>query len=214
MTTKVIIKRKHVKMKRILTATVGVVSVSLVALSPVLAGAANTGNAAVTAAVGSSISLTNTTPSVSLGTITPSGAGTYENSASDAVTVTTNNSSGYTLKLADSDTTTSLGNGTNTIAASANTFAAPATLAANTWGYALVGGTGFSATYSVEASQNNSALKWAGVPSSASPTTIKTTASTTSGDTSTIWYAANINASQPSGTGYTDTVTYTATTNP
>lgn len=199
-------------MKRIFTVSIGIASVALAVISPVLAGAANTGSAAVTAAVGSTISLTNTTPSVSLGTLTP-GASAVESSASDAVTVTTNDTLGYTLKLADSDTVTTLTNGTNAITASANTFAAPATLAANTWGYALAGGTGFSGSYTTENNAVGSLLKFAGVPSSATPTTIKATSTTTAGDVSTVWYATNVNSSQPSGLGYTDTVTYTAIAN-
>lgn len=46
----------------------------------------------------------------------------------------------------------------------------------------------------------------------ASPTLVKNTGSAASNDTTTVWYGVKSTASQPNGP-YTDTVTYTATTN-
>jgi len=141
-------------------------------------------------------------------TMTPTGA-FAESNGSNTVTVSTNNSAGYNLTLADADATLTLVSGGNSIAASANTFASPATLALNTWGFG-VGGLGtFSASYSSETDATTSTLKYAGIL--ATPVTIKTTGTTASGDTTTVWYAAKVDTTKPTGV-YSDTVTYTATT--
>jgi hypothetical protein len=144
--------------------------------------------------------------------VTPTSGGVVS-SSSDTVTVNTNNATGYALTLADSDTNTNLVSGGNNIAAHGGTFASPTTLGNNTWGYRIVGAGGFGGTaYTGETNQASSTSTWAGVPSSASPTTIKTTGSAASNDTTTVWYGINATSAQPNGT-YSDTVTYTATTN-
>jgi hypothetical protein len=125
--------------------------------------------------------------------------------------VSTNNTTGYTLTLSDTDTNTNLVSGGNNIAAHGGTFATPTALTGNGWGYAVAGGN-FSASYSAETNNGSSTTKWAGVPSSASPQQLKTTASTANNDPTTVWYGVRANSSQAAGT-YTDTVTYTATTN-
>jgi hypothetical protein len=186
-------------------------SVFGLAVVPVVASAATqSANTTVTANVGSAISITtSTTVTVS---VTPTSGGVVS-SSSDTVTVNTNNETGYNLTLADSDTNTNLVSGGNNVAAHAGTFASPTALANNTWGYRIVGAGGFGAgAYSGETNQASSTSTWAGVPSSASPTTVKTTGSTASNDVTTVWYGVNATSSQPNGT-YSDTVTYTATTN-
>jgi len=188
-----------------LLAVLGVLSLPLTA-----AAAANTANTTINATVATSISIT-TLGTVGM-TITPAGTGAVS-SASDTVTVSTNNATGYNLKLSNADaTTTLLSGGGGTFAAHAGTFAAPTALAADTWGYAVAGGN-FDASYAAESSSTTSTSKWAGVPALASPQTLKTTASVASGDTTTVWYAAKASAGKTPGL-YTDTVTYTATTNP
>ncbi|RYF72755.1 MAG: hypothetical protein EOO39_11615 [Cytophagaceae bacterium] len=132
-------------------------------------------------------------------------------SQSDTVSVSTNNTTGYRLTLSDSDTNTNLVSGGNTIAAHAGTFASPTALTGNGWGYAVAGGN-FSATYTAEPSNPSSTTKWAGVPSSASPQQLKTTAATATADTTTVWYGVRATSAQAAGV-YSDTVTYTATTN-
>jgi len=172
--------------------------------------ASNSSNTVINAAIGSTISI-STGGTVSL-SITPTGSGSAT-SASDTVTVSTNNATGYTLQLADSDATVTLTNGANTIGAATGTFAAPASLGVNTWGYRIDGAGTFGA--GPTSSQSNVASlsgTWAAVPASGSPVTIKTTGSTASGDTTTVWYGASANTTKPNGT-YTDTVTYTASTN-
>ena len=142
-------------------------------------------------------------------TLTPTAA-VAESNASNALTVSTNNSTGYNLTIADSDATLTLTKGSDTIAASTNTYASPATLTTNTWGYAIPGGN-FSASYTSQTDVATSTLKYTGITASAQ--VIKTTATTAASDATTVWYAAKIDTSKPTG-NYVDTVTYTATTNP
>ena len=103
--------------------------------------------------------------------------------------------------------------GGNTIAAHAGTQAVPTALAANTWGYRVVGVGGFGASaYSAETNNTSSTSTWAGMPATGSPNTLKTTSSTAANDVTTVWYGVKVDSSQPNGV-YSDTVTYTATTN-
>lgn len=197
---------KNIKIKSaVFTAFVGVV------LSPVYVGAVtSTANTVVNATIASVISISTATP-VAIA-LTPT-AGGVVSSASDTVSVSTNNAAGYTLTLADTDTNTDLVNGANTITAHAGTQASPTALANNTWGYRIVSVGGFGAgAYSAETDNASSTSTWAGVPSSAAPNTIKTTATTATADTTTVWYGVRATTAKPNGV-YTDTVTYTATTN-
>lgn len=196
------------KRQRALSATMAVSVVGL-AFSPVIASAA-TANTVINATLGSTISVTTSTPvAISL---TPT-AGGVVSSSSDTVSVSTNNTAGYTLTLEDNDATTTLVSGANSIAAHSGTQASPTTLANNTWGYRVDGVGGFGAgPTSAETNNGSSSTIWAGVPATGSPNTLKTTSSTASNDTTTVWYGVKVTSSQPNGT-YTDTVTYTATTN-
>ena len=188
----------------------GMVSL-LLASTPVIASAAsNSSTTTVSATVTAVISIsTSTTVNISL---TPTSGGVVS-SASDSVSVSTNNTAGYNLTLADSDATTSLTSGGNTITAHSGTFASPTALTAGKWGYRIVGAGGFTAgAYSGETNQGSSTSTWAGVPATGSAVTVKSTASTATNDTTTVWYGVKVDSSQPTGT-YSDTVTYTATTN-
>jgi len=189
---------------------VGIFAVLGAVASPVIASAAsNTASTTINAAIGSTISIsTSTTVAISL---TPT-AGGVVSSNSDAVAVSTNNSSGYILQLADSDANTNLVNGSNNIAASAASFATPAALGNDKWGFAVAGLGTFDASYSAETNNGSSTSKWAPVSATGPGNTIKTTATTASGDTTTVWYGVKATTASPNGT-YTDTVTYTATTN-
>lgn len=179
--------------------------------SPAFVGAvSSSGNTIINATINSVISISTATP-VAI-SVTPT-AGGVVSSASDTVSVSTNNALGYTLTLANNDTNTNLVNGANNIAAHTGTQASPTALANNTWGYRIVSVGGFGAgAYSAESDNASSTSTWAGVPSSSSPNTIKTTATTASADTTTVWYGVKATTSIPNGV-YTDTVTYTATTN-
>lgn len=193
-----------------LTAGLVTASLAIVALPLVAYAATDNKSTTVTATLGSTISMT-TSGSVALN-VTPVTGGS-QTSASDTVTVATNNSTGYTLTLADSDATTSLTKGSDTIAAHTGTQASPSALANNSWGYRVDGIGGFNTGGAVENNVSSSSITYAGVPASGSPNTIKTTASTAAGDTTTVWYAVKADTSKPNG-AYADTVSYTATTNP
>jgi hypothetical protein len=193
-----------------LAALAGVVGL---ALAPVSVSAVTaTANTTINANLGSTISIT-TSGTVTLN-ITPVSGGS-QSSASDTVTVNTNNATGYNLAVADA--TLTLTNGANTIAASSNTFAAATTLANNTWGWAVantttgIGSNGFDASYSAFTNQSSHASHWAGI--TASDQQFKSTSTTATNDTTTVWYSAKADTTKPNGT-YTDTVVYTATTNP
>ena len=186
-------------------------AVFAVLVSPIVASAATqSGNTTVNAVVSSTITLT-TNPTVTINLQPTSSA--VLTSVSDTVQVSTNSANGYYLTLADGDTTTNLVNGSDTLAAHAGTFGTPTALATNTWGYRIVGQGGFGGTaYNAETNATSSSSTWAGIASSASPQTVKTTSTTASNDPTVVWYAVKIDTSKPTGT-YTDTVTYTATTN-
>jgi len=145
--------------------------------------------------------------------VTPSGGG-VQTIASDSVSVSTNDSSGYTLQIAETTGASALTSGSNTIPATAGTWAAPAVMAVNTWGYRVDGDGSFSA--GITSPQSSAAISgtinFAAVPATASPRTIKTTSGTASNDVTTVWYGVAANTTQPSGT-YTNGVTYTATAN-
>jgi hypothetical protein len=198
------------KRHRMLSVKVAVSMLAIAFLPVVVSAASTSANTIINASIDAVISMTTASPvTVSL-TPTPGGV---VSSSSDTVSVSTNNSTGYTLTLADNDTDTNLVNGANNIAAHAGTQASPTALANNTWGYRVDGVGGFGAgPTSAEANNGSSSTLWAGMPSSASPNTLKTTSSTATNDTTTVWYGVRVNTSLPSGT-YTDTVTYTATTN-
>ncbi len=177
---------------------------------PAIAGAATT-STTISSAISSVISVFTSNGTVNVN-VTPSGSGA-QTIASDTLTVSTNSSLGYTLQIADADATTTMVSGSNTIAASTGSQTTPITQAVNTWGYRVDGLGGFGA--GPTSGQNSAAigsLKFAGVPASGSPNTIKTTATTASNDTTTVWYAVVADTTQPTGT-YTDVVTYTATAN-
>lgn len=195
--------------RQVKTVSVGIAALAIVA-SPVVASAATgTDSTTVNALVGSAISITSG-PSVNV-SLTP-GATSVTSSASDAVGVSTNNVGGYTLTLANGDATRALDNGDgSTIAAHAGTHAVPTALAVNTWGYAIAGGA-FDSSYAAQLNTVSSTTKWAGVPAAGSGVTLKTTASAATNDITTVWYGVHASPSLPSGT-YSDTVTYTATTN-
>lgn len=205
--------RKNI-MKKISSRTVNIAAVALIVTgvisSPIIASAAsNTANTIINASVGSAISIASgSTVSMAL---TPTTGGVVS-SSSDTVTVNTNNATGYTLTLANSDANVNLTSGSNTIGANSSTQASPAILSANRWGYAVAGVGGFDATYTPESSNVSSVSKWAGVPATGSPVQLKATSGVANNDTTTVWYGVKATASQPGGT-YSDTVTYTATTN-
>jgi hypothetical protein len=176
---------------------------------PMFADAATT---TVSSAVASVITVFTTSGTVNIDT-TPTGSG-VQTIASDTVTISTNDSAGYTLKLGETTGTTTLTSGGNTIPASSGTQTTPVVMATNTWGYRVdsLGGFGVGPTSPASNAAISGTIKFAGVAASGSPNTIKTTATTASNDTTTVWYGVATTTAQPSGT-YTNSVTYTAVAN-
>ncbi len=178
--------------------------------SPIVAGAA-TSNTTISSQINSVIGVFTTNGTVNVD-VTPSGAGA-QTIASDTVTISTNDPNGYTLKLALSGAPSALTSGSDTIPAISGTQGSPAVATANTWGYRVDGVGGFGAgPTSGASSQAIGSKTFAAVPATASPNTIKTTSSTATNDTTTVWYQVSADTSTVPGT-YTNTVVYTAVTN-
>ncbi len=87
-------------------------------------------------------------------------------------------------------------------------------MSVNTWGYRVdgIGGFGAGPTSAQSSAAISGSIKFAAVPATGSPNTIKTTTGTASSDTTSVWYGIAANTTQPNGT-YTNSVTYTATAN-
>ena len=179
-------------------------------IAPV-AVAASTATTTINSVISPVISLFTTSGTVNLN-VTPTAAGA-QTTASDTVTISTNDSAGYTLKLSATTANTNLVSGANNIAATTGTLAAPTALTSGTWGYRIdsVGGFGAGPT-SIINSAVIGALTYAGVPSNVSPVTLATTAAVATNAVTTVWYSTADNYSVPTGT-YTQQVTYTATAN-
>lgn len=159
------------------------------AFSPIIASAA-TDSTTVEATVASVISVSSAdTVAIS---VTPTGSGA-EASADDTVTVDSNDADGYTLLLENDTTLTMAGSQGGTLAKTAGTFAVPAALDTNSWGYRL---------------SNFAAGTYAGVEDVAQE--IKSTTTTASADATVVTYGVKVNTAVPAGV-YTDSVTYTAT---
>jgi hypothetical protein len=188
---------------------VSVTGLIMVLLSPAAAFAL-TATTTISSQVSSVISL-STSGTVNVN-VTPAGAG-VQTIANDTVTVSTNDTAGYTLQLGETGAGTTLLSGSNTIAADSGTQTTPTAETAGTWGYRVdsIGGFGAGPTTSASNTAIGS-IKFAGVPASGSPNTIKTTATTATNDTLSVWYGVAVNTAQPTGT-YTNSVTYTATAN-
>ncbi|MCL2037789.1 hypothetical protein FWG95_02180 [Candidatus Saccharibacteria bacterium] len=201
---------KKVRKLQAAAASVGVAAMAVFAVAPGAFAATDNSSTVINANLGSTISVTSGA-TVTLN-VTPTASGSIT-TASDTVTVTTNDSNGYTLTLATSGASNALvGTPSGTIAASAGTMAAPVTLAADTWGYRVdgVGGFGAGPTTAVN-NQATESHSWAAVPVSGSADTINTTTGATSGENTTVWYGLNATTAKAGGV-YTNTVVYTATT--
>jgi len=165
----------------------------------------------VSSSIGSIISVFTSSGTVAIGA-TPTGSG-VQTTNNDVVTVSTNNTAGYTLSLNETTAATALVSGSNTIPATSGTIAAPVALSVNTWGFRVDSSTigGFGATTTTPATNTAiGSVKYAAIPTTAA--TIKTTAATATNDTTNVFYSVAVNTATPSGT-YTNSVTYTAVTN-
>lgn len=154
-------------------------------------------------------------PTVTLGAITPDSTG-RQSTASDTVSATTNNSAGLSITLEANGASTNMVSGGNTIATDSGTPASPVALVNNRWGWRIDGLTLGGATFGAGPagalnSAAPSALTYAGMPASGAPYTINTTA-TTGSTSSTVWYSARVDNTQPTGS-YSTVVKYTIATN-
>jgi hypothetical protein len=168
------------------------------AILPSVVSAANpatdTGTTTVNVSVGSVITLGNGTTDVNIApTVGQTGT------AVQTLTVTTNSSSGYQLKIAMNSASTSLVSGANNITATTNGTTA-GLLQNNTWGY----------NYSTS---NVAASDFLSIPSQGSPVTIASSTTTASAVPTYVTFGALPTASLPTGT-YAGSVLYTAVTNP
>ncbi len=190
-------------MKALRNSIVGaVVSVFALALLPVASASAasSSANTTINGVVNGAITIA-TSGTVNIPAVTPT-AGGNASVASDTVTVTTNNSAGYTLTLSMSAASTS-----NALVSGANTLAAGTVATPSTWGYSL------SSAALSDQPVGSVTGTFQAVPLAASAVQIKNTSvAATTGDATPVYYGLSANASQPSGT-YTGTVTYTAVTN-
>lgn len=198
--------------KKYLYGVVGAISGFALVSSPALVSAV-TDTANIAATVGSTISISNTTPNVAV-SLTPGGSA-VESVGSDTVSVSTNDLDGYTLDIAASDASTNLesstGPGTYTIGAtSATTVGTATTLSTNSWGWCVVGLGTCSGSYTVSNNQSAGASgNWIAMPASGSDIEVKSTSGTASNDTTVFYYGVNVNSTKQTDV-YDDDVTYTA----
>ena len=206
--------KQQLKSRGLIVASVAAV-VGLVVAPIGVSAASSQSSTTITATIGSTISIASQNSNAVGFSITPVSGGA-QSSSSDVVRVNTNNALGYTLALKDSDATLTLTSGANTIAAHTGTITTPTALGNNTWGFALPTASmtsvtnGFDASYATLTNVTGSTTKWAGI--TATDQNLKVTNTTATNDDTTIWYSAKADTSKPNG-AYTDTVTYTATTN-
>lgn len=173
---------------------------------------ANTATTTVSSEIGGYISAFTTSTTVNVDVLPVDGTG-RQTIAKDVVTVSTNNSAGYTLTLVDTDgVNTNLTNGGNTIASISGSAASPAALTAGTWGWRAdgVGSFGAGPTSTLASGTISGTITFAGAPTTA--TQLKSTSSTATNETTDVWYSVAANNSQAPGT-YTNGMTYTATAN-
>lgn len=143
---------------------------------------------------------------------TPAGKCTVQK---DAVSVLTNNTTGYTLTAKTSTGNNDMTGASASIAASSATPASPTILAMNTWGYRVDSLAGFGAgPTSAQSSGSVPSVTFAAVPASdESPTAIaSSTGAANPAQVTDVWYGVCADSSLPSDT-YTTTVVYTAVTN-
>lgn len=185
-------------------------SAAIVAL-PVFSASAETANTTITANIGSTISI-QASPNVSLN-VNPTAAEAKASSGEATVTVSTNNSSGYNLKIGMNGAERNLKKGGDSINAHAGNLGAPSALANNTWGYRVAGVGGFNAgNMSAETNVNALAGTFAGVPASGAEDQIKNHGAAVQSDQTKVLFGVKADSTKPSG-NYTGTVVFTATAN-
>ena len=146
-------------------------------------------------------------------------------SATDALSVTTNDVGGYTVTIQMAGASNNLVSGSNNLLPSAGTTAAPAALVVGSgtaaptgaWGFCVPsasGNGGYTTTFVTCDTTNNSVAMTSGlyapVPLAGAPFTLfNTSSSSVSTYTTTVTFGVAVNNGQASGT-YTGTVVFTA----
>ena len=168
----------------------GIVSLLLLTLlfGTSAALSALTASTTINSVISPVISLLTTSGTVNINALPTSGG--VQTISSDTVTVNTNDSSGYTLQLAETGANSNLTSGANTIPTSSGTQTTPVVMAVNTWGYRAdsVGGFGAGPTTGQSISAVSGTIKFAGMPATASPNTLADNSGTASNATTTVWY--------------------------
>lgn len=198
-------------MKKILKYSSIILTSAAVVALPIFSASAETSNTMITANIGSTISVQSTS-NVNL-SINPTAGQAKASSGKATVTVSTNNSTGYNLKIGMNGTDRNLKKNSDNIAAHTGTLTAPSALANNTWGYRVASTGGFAAgNMDVQNNVNNLAGTFAGVPANTSLDQIKNHTSAVQSDNTEVLFGAKVDATKPSG-AYTGTVVFTATAN-
>ena len=201
------LKTKHIFITSILGFSLASAAVPLFAEADT-----QTADSAIALTVSPVIITYSTSTTVTLGTIVPDATG-RESISSDTISATTNDGAGMFITMnAKAAANTNLVSGAATIVSTAGTTAAPIALANNTWGFRVDTLAGFgSGPTSTVTNIAPAATTFAAIPATASPYTIKTTATNGSAN-QTVYYGVRVNTTQISG-NYSSTVTYTFTTN-
>ena len=198
-------------MKKIIKYTSIVLTSAAIVALPVFSASAETSNTVITATIGSTISVQSTS-NVALN-INPTATQAKASSGKATVTVSTNNATGYNLKIGMNGADRNLNKATDNITAHAGTLAAPTVLANNTWGYRVENVGGFNAgNITPENNVNDLAGTFAGVPAQNAEEEIKNHNAAVQSNTTDVLFGAKVDATKPSG-AYTGTVVFTATAN-
>lgn len=196
-------RRKH-NMKTFRRSFVGIaLSVFALAVVPVASVSAVTADTVINGTVNGAISIATSgsaaSGTVTIPAVTPTSGGNAS-VASETVTVTTNNTSGYDLTLSMSSASAD-----NALHSGANSLPAGTVASPSSWGFSTS-----SATLSDQPVGSLTGT-FQPVPMAAAPASLKSTAAAAiTGDTTSVYYGLSADSSQPSGV-YTGTVTYTAT---
>jgi hypothetical protein len=198
-------------MKKIIKYTSIVLTSAAIVALPVFSASAETSNTVITANIGSTISVQSTS-NVALN-INPTATQAKASSGKATVTVSTNNATGYNLKIGMNGADRNLNKASDNITAHAGTLAAPTALANNTWGYRVENVGGFNAgNVTPENNVNDLAGTFAGVPAQGAEEQIKNHNAAVQSNTTDVLFGAKVDATKPSG-AYTGTVVFTATAN-
>ena len=198
-------------MKKIIKYTsIALTSAAIVAL-PVFSAKAETASTVVNANIGSTISI-QSTANVDLN-INPTASSAKASSGKATVTVSTNNATGYTLKLGMISADRDLKKASDSINPHTGTLNSPAALANNSWGYRVENTGGFGAgNMAIESNLDNLTGTFAGVPAQGNDDQIKTNSTAIQSQQTDVLFGAKADSTKPSGT-YTGTVVFTAIAN-